>query len=518
VAETPQDVTTLIDHWTERYPDTTAVVHGEQTWTWLQWRERIARNAAGLVAEGLRPGDRVAFLDKNHPACMDTTFACLRTGTANAVLNFRLAPDEIKYALNDAKARLLFVGAEFVAVWDAIKTDVPAVERVIVVGGAPDEYESWLAAHEPLHSEHTAAPDDCFLQLYTSGTTGFPKGAMLTVRSMTAHSVASARNAEIGEDAVVMVPMPLFHVGGSGWAITALFQGASIVIVRDINPPALLDELVGRKVTHAFLVPAVFAFLLQVPDVADRDYSAVRGLVYGASPMPLPLLRRCLEVFPTDFYQVYGMTEASGAITSLGPEMHRDPAKTHLLTSAGTAFDGVELAVVEPGTTDPLGPGEPGEVLVRTAQLMSGYWDKPDATEQAITGDGWLRSGDAGYLDEDGYLFITDRIKDMIISGGENIYPVEIERVLAEHPSVGDVAVIGVPSEKWGEVGKAIVVAAPGATVDPKTLLTYCHEQLASYKCPKSVEVVTDLPRNATGKILKRQLRTPYWAQRSRTI
>ncbi|HEX4700790.1 MAG TPA: long-chain-fatty-acid--CoA ligase [Pseudonocardiaceae bacterium] len=516
--EKPSDVVSLVDHWQRLLPDREAIHFGRQSWTWAQLADRVRRNAAGQLAAGLRPGDRVAYLDKNHPACLETTLACALVGTANAVVNFRLAPDEIRYIINDARADVVFVGTEFVPLLAKIRDDLPTVRRVIVVGGEQDEYEAWLAANEPLAGTRRPDGDPCFLQLYTSGTTGFPKGAMLTNRSLTAHAIAVADMTDVGSLSVAMVAMPLFHVGGSGWGLLAMYHGCRVVIVREIDPVGLLDELVEQQVSHAFLVPAVFGFLLQVPDVAERDYSHIRALVYGASPMPLPLLRRSMAAFDVDFYQVYGMTEASGAVTSLGAAEHRDRANEHRMTSAGLPVDGVELTIVDPVSGEHLGPDQPGEVWVRTAQLMSGYWRRPDADAAAFAPDGWLRSGDVGYLDTDGYLYISDRIKDMIISGGENIYPAEIERVLAEYPDVADVAVIGVPDEKWGEVGKAMVVPAPGATIDGDALLAYCRQHLASFKCPASVDIVTELPRNATGKVLKRQLREPFWANRDKAI
>jgi acyl-CoA synthetase (AMP-forming)/AMP-acid ligase II len=421
-----------------------------------------------------------------------------------------LAAPEIAYVINDAEAKLLFVGAEFLPLVQRIRDELTTVEKVIVVGGTDDEYEGWLAAHEPLDTTREAQPDECFLQLYTSGTTGFPKGAMLTHTGMTAHSQATAADAHIDANAHVMVAMPLFHVGGSSFALTGLYFGARIVVVRELDPVSFLDELVAEQITHVFVVPAVLGFLVQVPGVADRDYAHLKAMIYGASPMPLPLLRRCLELFPTDFYQVYGMTEASGAVTSLGPAEHRDRANDHRLASAGKAAPGVELAVVDPLTGEHLGPDATGEVWVRTRQLMAGYWHKPEASREALVAEGWLRSGDVGQLDADGYLYISDRVKDLIISGGENIYPAEIERVLVEHPDVAEVAVIGVPDERWGEVPKAIVVASTEAP-EAEKLLAHCHDQLASFKCPKSVEFVAALPRNPTGKVLKRELRAPYW-------
>ncbi|HEX3782191.1 MAG TPA: long-chain-fatty-acid--CoA ligase [Pseudonocardiaceae bacterium] len=515
---TPEDIADTVTYWRARKPDAEAMRCGALSWTWSELDERIRRNAAAQLAIGLVRGDRIVSFDKNHPFCLETSLAATLIGTTNAVVNFRLAPPEIAYIINDSQATVVLVGAEFVAVLAEIRADLPMVREVIVVGGDDDEYEAWLAANEPLRDNEPVDPEECFLQLYTSGTTGFPKGAMITQRGITAHANSMSEGIGVDDESVSMVAMPLFHVGGSSWALCTLYYGARQVLVREVNPPALLDELIDQGVTHTFLVPAIFGFLLQVPGVAERDYAKLRGLVYGASPMPLPLLRRSLATFPADFHQVYGMTEASGAVTILGPEQHKDKTNEHRLVSAGLPLEGVEIIAADPVTGEPLGPGEVGEIMVRTRQLMTGYWRNPQASEQTLTADGWLHSGDAGYLDEDGYLYISDRVKDMIISGGENVYPAEVERVLGEHPSVADVAVIGVPDEKWGEVGKAIVVAAPGATVDADELIALCRSQLAAFKCPKSIEVVSELPRNATGKILKRTLREPYWADRSRAV
>ena len=289
-------------------------------------------------------------------------------------------------------------------------------------------------------------------------------------------------------------------------------------MMRTPDPAAALAMLEAEKITHTFYVPALMAAMNQVPGAAERDYSALKALSYGASPMPLPVMRASLKLFPGVMQQVYGMTEQAGVVSVLGPQDHVDPAATHRLVSAGQAIPGVEIEIRDPANGQPVPTGQPGEIWVRSEQVMGGYWGKPEATAAAITADGWLRSGDGGHMDADGYIYVTDRIKDMIISGGENIYPAEIERVLAEHPALQDVAVIGVPDERWGEVPKAVVVAKPGASVDAEQLLAWCRERLASFKCPKTVDVVAELPRNPTGKILKKDLRKPYWEGRERQV
>ncbi|WP_219413074.1 long-chain-fatty-acid--CoA ligase [Pseudonocardia nigra] len=512
------DFTAILARWEAERPDAVALTYGGVDRTWAELALRVRRNAAAQRATGLVPGDRLAVLDLNHPSCLELTLACAQVGTANAVVNFRLAPPEIVYVINDAAARILFVGPEFAAAVEQVRDKLPTVERVIRVGGEDDEYEAWLAAHDPDPEVYPAGPDDCFVQLYTSGTTGFPKGAMLTHRAMLAHAANVATDFDLDPGARVQVAMPLFHVGGTSYALLAISCGARILMMRMPDPAAALEMLERERITHTFLVPALLAAMVQVPGAAERDYSALTALSYGASPMPLPVMRACLELFPGVMHQVYGMTEAGGVVSSLGPEDHENPAAEHRLISAGTPIHGVEIEIRDPATGDPVPTGEPGEIWVRTEQLMGGYWGKPDATAAAITPDGWLRSGDGGHIDADGYVYVTDRIKDMIISGGENIYPAEIERVLAEHPAVGDVAVIGVPDERWGEVPKAIVVPAAGGEFDVAALLTYCAQHLASFKCPKSVDVLDELPRNPTGKVLKKELRKPYWEGRERQV
>lgn len=542
MTSTHADFTSIVARWEVERPDAVATSHAGTTRTWAELARRVRQVAAALRADGIGPGDRVAVLDLNHPSCLELTLACAQIGAANAVVNFRLAPPEIVYVIDDAQARLLFVGPEFAAAAAQIRENLPTVERVIAV---PDEYEAWLgadarcpagaqegaadarppaegqdsAAHEPDPEVHASAPEDCFVQLYTSGTTGFPKGAMLTHRGMLAHATNVAADFAMSPDAVVQVAMPLFHVGGMSYALLAVTCGARMEMMRTPDPAAILEMFERDRVTHTFLVPALLGAMVQVPGAADRDYSSMRALSYGASPMPLPVMRASIGLFPGVLHQVYGMTEACGVVSSLGPEDHStDPALAHRLVSAGTPIHGVEIEIRDPGSGEPVPTGEDGEIWVRTEQLMSGYWGRPEASAAAITPDGWLRTGDGGHMDPDGYVYVTDRIKDMIISGGENIYPAEIERVLAEHPAVGDVAVIGVPDTRWGEVPKAVVVAAPGATVNPDALLAYCRENLAGFKCPKSVDVLDELPRNPTGKILKKDLRKPYWEGMDRQV
>ena len=506
-----------ITYWVSQDPTRVALRFEDQSWTWQQLSDRVRRNAAAQSALGLAPGDRVAFLDKNHPASLETTLACALAGTVNAVLNYRLAPSELAYVINDSRAELLILGAEFVDVVDAIKPNLDHVRTIIVLGGEADEYEAWLGKAPPREIAHPAHPEDCFLQLYTSGTTGHPKGAMLTHRSVGAHSVASSAAFGFARDSVNMVAMPLFHVGGTSWALAAMSQGAETILVREVVPAVVLDQITRQSVTHAFFVPAVIRFFLQVPGVSARDFRSLRCLGYGGSPMPEALLREAMGTFEVDFYQVYGMTEASGVFCVLAPQDHRDPARPELLRAAGRPVEGAEVRVVDPATGDELPVGEVGEFQIRGPQVMAGYWQREADTAASFDGE-WFRTGDAGRRDPDGFFFVEDRVKDVIISGGENIYPAEVERVVSEFPDVAEVAVIGVPDDKWGEVVRAVVVAKSGADIDENKLLDFCAAHLAGYKRPRTIDIVPSLPRNATGKILKRDLRAPHWAGRSRSV
>jgi acyl-CoA synthetase (AMP-forming)/AMP-acid ligase II len=354
--------------------------------------------------------------------------------------------------------------------------------------------------------------------MYSSGTTGFPKGVELTHRNVVAHSSAVNNGFDFGPDALNLVAMPLFHVGGTGYAIAGIAHGAASILLREVDP-ALMLAAIAQGATHVFLVPAVIGGILAAGEPAVPAFSRVRVLGYGAAPMPLPMLTAALKAWPdTRFLQVYGMTEMAGVAVVLAPEVHRDPAQAERLTAAGRPLRGVEMRVVDPVSCQDLPPRTPGEVWFRTEQIMKGYLGRPDDSAAVRAPGGWLRTGDVGYLDEDGFLFVVDRLKDMIITGGENVYSPEVESVLMAHPDIADAAVIGVPHETWGETVRAVVVPRPGAAPDPDAVIAFTRERLAHYKCPTSVDVVPALPRNPSGKVLKRELRRPFWEGRGRQI
>ncbi|MFZ1176330.1 MAG: AMP-binding protein, partial [Mycobacterium sp.] len=379
-----------------------------------------------------------------------------------------------------------------------------------------DEYESLLAAASPGATGTEIDENETALVIYSSGTTGRPKGVLLSQRALVNHAANLAPAFPFGHGDANLVAMPLFHVGGIGYALFGIRAGVPTIMTREPDAASLIGA-VQAGATHAFFVPPVIARFLDAGDAASATISGLRYIVYGAAPMPLPLLEQALATWPeTNFVQVYGQTELCGAVTALSDADHRDSARPQLRLSAGKALLGTEIRIVDPERSSEPPIGEPGEIWVRSNQNMSGYLNLPDATADTITVDEWVRTGDVGRLDADGYVYIEGRLKDMIITGGENVYGPEVESGLIEHPAIADAAVIGVPDDFWGESVKAIVVAA--TEVDPGEIVEFCRRHLAGYKCPRTVDFVPSLPRNASGKILKAALREPYWCDRPRGI
>jgi acyl-CoA synthetase (AMP-forming)/AMP-acid ligase II len=506
-----------VAHWAAVQPDAEALTYGEARWTWAEWDDRIRRVAGGLAARGLGHGGRVAFLDKNNPACLEVALGAGLLGAASAVINWRLAAGELDYVINDSGASVLFAGAGLLPAVQAIRDRIPRVTEVIVVGGPDDEYEAFLAGARPAGRSREVAGEDLWLVMYSSGTTGRPKGVMLSHRNIVAHTQNATPLAPMGPGDRNLVAMPLFHVGGTCYALFGIFAGVPSTFTREPDPASLLAAFAAGA-TYAFLVPAVVSGLLAAGEPAIAAMSGLKYLLYGAAPMPLPVLRRALAAWPRlNFVQVYGLTELAGVISALSPQAHRDAAREDRLGSAGTLLAGAELRVVDPAGQD-AAAGQPGEFWFRSAQRMMGYLNKPDDTAQVITEDGWLRTGDIGHVGEGGFLFVSDRVKDMIITGGENVYSPEVEQAVAEHPAVAEVAVIGVPDDHWGEAVKAMVALRPGEQATSQEIIGFARERLAHYKCPSTVDIIDALPRNPSGKVLKRVLRAPYWAGRDRQI
>jgi acyl-CoA synthetase (AMP-forming)/AMP-acid ligase II len=504
-------------HGRER-PDAIAMVYNGVKTSYGQLDRRSSQVANGLIGEGLKPQARVAQLDKNSDIFFELLFG---TTKANAVLvsvNWRLAPPEIAYVINDAQAEILFVGEEFFPAIEKIRHELKTVRKIIAFNGKHAEwggFEAWRNGFSDADPMLPVAPQDTAIQLYTSGTTGHPKGVEITNGNFTWMMPLWADSWLLNPGVPNLVCMPAFHIGGAGWGMVGMYGGAVNHIFREFVPAQILQAIEQQRIEVALLVPAMILFLLQAPQIRETDLSSLKIIVYGAAPMPVEVLREALKTFKCDFQQVYGLTETTGAITYLPPQDH-DPSHPRKLFSCGVAQKGVELRIVGTDGTDAR-TGEVGEIAVRSPQVMKGYWQLSDATAKSIR-DGWFFTGDAGYLDEQGYLYIHDRVKDMIVSGGENIYPAEIENALFQHPAVADVAVIGVPDERWGESVKAFIVRKPGASLSPGELIAFARERIAGYKVPRSVDFIDALPRNPTGKILKRELRKPFWEGRERQV
>lgn len=502
-----------------RRPDKTAQIFEGRTTTFAELDARASRIANGLIALGAKPQARAGYIGMNSDRFFETCYGCFKANVVPVGVNWRLAPPEIVYVLNDACAQILFVGAEFVSTIEALRGQLTTVEHVIAIdGGHPSwpAFEQWRDAQSPEDPMLEIDPDDDAIQLYTSGTTGHPKGVQLTNANYIAFFDLAQRSgwADNAAGEVNLVAMPNFHVAGVNTGLVATGQGACAVIMKMVDPAQVLDFIVRYRINNMFLVPAVIQFLLDVPGAESRDFSSLKRVFYGASPISEDVLLRATRLFGCSFSQLYGLTETVGAGTALDPDSH-DPARGKL-RSCGRPYPGFEIRIMN-ADGESAAQGEVGEIAMQSPTVMKGYWRKPEATAAAIK-DGWFLTGDAGFFDEEGYLYIHDRVKDMIVSGGENIYPAEVENALMGCPQIADAAVIGVPDEKWGEAVKACVVLKPGVAATADDIIAACKTRIASYKCPKSVDFVAALPRNPSGKILRRELREPYWAGRERRV
>jgi acyl-CoA synthetase (AMP-forming)/AMP-acid ligase II len=503
-------------------PELEFAVDGERRLLYGEADAEANRIAHALVAAGLEVGDRFAVLAKNCAELALVYFAASKAGVVPVPLNYRLAPPEWSFIVNDAGAKLLVARGDLAAAIDDVRGGLGSVRRAVAIGGRPRGWEAWEEFLGGLPGTPVArriGEEADLYQMYTSGTTGRPKGAVLAQHAVCANVQQAGMSFGAGPGDRCLLVAPLYHAAAAIVSFNTVAAGGSLYLQEDFDPRRVLRALAEERIVVALLVPAMIQFcLVAVPDAAERRYPELRLIVYGASPIAEQTLREAARVFRCDFVQGYGMTETTAVATHLSAADHRraltgEPA---LLASAGRAILGTELCIAD-AEGRPLPEGEIGEILVRGPQLMRAYWNLPDATREALR-DGWMHTGDAGRLDANGYLYVQDRVKDMIVSGGENVYPREIEDVLYQHPAVAEAAVIGVPDEAWGEVVKAFVVRRPGVAASAEDLVEFCRSRLAGYKRPRSVDFVESLPRNPSGKVLKRELREPFWRGRVRRV
>mgnify|MGYP001254084328 CR=1 FL=1 len=501
--------------WANDRPDRLAMREDDRFWSYKDLEERTARVATWLLDQGLSKGDRIAWIGKNSDLYFTLFYGAARIGVVMAPVGWRLAAPEWAYIVNDSQAKIVFTGPGFDDAPKALDGLLEQQVRFVT----HDEGRRLIdqTARKPFTP---SGADDAILQLYTSGTTGNPKGVELSNRNLFAlrktTNAANLAYTKWDDDEVVLVAMPCSHIGGTGLGVMAIGSGLPAYVLAEFTPDGLFDSIEKGGVTRFFIVPAALHILLQHPRCSQVDYSRLKYILYGAAPIPLELLRECIQMFGCQFIQNYGMTETTGTIVMLPPEDH-DPNGNPRMRSAGKALPGVELKIVDDqGNSLPV--GEVGEVVTRSSNNMIGYWRLPEATQKTLTNDGWVYTGDAGYMDEDGYLYIHDRVKDMIISGGENVYPAEVESAIYGHPDVLEVAVIGVPDDKWGEAVKAVCAPKPGHSIDADSIIAWARERIAGFKVPKTVDTIEALPRNPSGKILRRELRAPYWAGRERQV
>jgi long-chain acyl-CoA synthetase len=495
----------IIRHHAAVRPGAPALTFGERTLSFSELQAGAARMAQLLAGRGLRPGGRVGVLSRNRTEFFLALIAASQLGATLVGLNWRLSAREIAEILADADLTLLLADAGGAALAAEGGAGVP-----VLTFGA--DFDAQMAATPAEDPGHVGGPDEVALILYTSGTTGRPKGAMLTNRGMS-YTRDLGQSWGMGPDSVNLVAMPMFHIGGCGYGSSTMLVGGHTVLMAEVNVPEILRLIGAHRVTNTFLVPAVVQMLLNAPEVAGADLSSLQTLMYGAAPLGDVLLRRAMAVLGCGFIHAYGMTECSGTVVNLDPDSHvPDGPGAALLASCGQALPWVELRVVDPASGATLPAGAVGELWIRTPMLMAGYWNNPEATRAAIVDGGWFRSGDAVRMDAGGHVFLIDRFKDMIISGGENIYPAEIENVLNGHPGVAEVGVIGVPHPKWGETPLAVVVPKPGAALTEAALIEFTRANLATYKCPSRFVLAEGLPRNASGKLQKPEIRR-IWGQ-----
>jgi acyl-CoA synthetase (AMP-forming)/AMP-acid ligase II len=502
-------------------PDHVAVIRDDYRATYGELHRESDRLASALRAAGLGPGARVGYLGKESEHFFELLYACAKSGAVLVPVSWRLAAAETDHILRDSGARILFTQAEFLDTARRARTEVPELDSLVLCDGAePGELAlaTWKSDTADIEWTHHSAADDPIAQLYTSGTTGFPKGVVLAHRTFFAVRDALA---EAGLDWIDWLPgdkslvcLPGSHIGGLWWAVQGFNAGITNVVLPVISSKAALDMIKKEGVTVTCLPPAMLAMLLSEPEVTGAWFATLRKVVYGGSPISESLLKRCLGVMDCEFAQLYGLTESGNTAVCLSPADHVRGGP--LLKAAGRPYPGFGLKIVG-GDGNELPTGEAGQVCLRTPAHMLGYWNLPEATARTLV-EGWIHTGDIGYLDAAGYLFLRDRASDLIIRAGENIYPAEIENALSGHEAVAEVAVVGVPDDRWGEQVHAFVVLRAGHEVSPKELRDHLRGRIAEFKIPSRYRLVGEIPRNAAGKILRRTLREELWRHRDRKI
>jgi len=510
-----QTLADLVRVQARRFADRPAITCEDSSVTYAELAARAERQGRRLHALEIQPGARVAILAKDSIDYLAMLFAVVQRGATLVPLNWRLDADDISYIVENAGCQALFVDSQCQKLGQRAAVRCPLLP---VTEAADDQTESQLdtgALAAP--GLVTVNPSDTAIQMYTSGTTGRPKGVQLPHDSFfaIAREFHKRKQRWIGwsPDDVSLNVVPMFHIGGLWWMIRGLSSGAHNVLLPQFVGWQAIEAIERHRVTKAAMVPAMIRVTLSEPDAEPRRFQSLKTMIYGGSPISPALLREAIETLGCDMVQIYGLTETGNMAVCLPAEQHANPAR---LLSAGTALPGVELEVIDTEGR-PVPPGVTGEVRIKSPARMTGYWNQPEATAATLR-DGWIYTGDAGHLDEEGYLYISDRIKDMICCAGENVYPAEIERVLLEHPAVSELAVIGVPHEQWGEAIKAVAVLRPGAELSIQELRSFARDRLAAFRLPSSLDIVESLPRTPSGKVRKQALRAQYWANQARRV